>query len=141
MNKVFLIGNLTRDPELTETASGVAVCHFAIAVNRNYASQDGERQTDFFNCTAWRGQAETIARYTKKGNKVAVSGSVQLRNYEDNQGVKRTAVDIIVQDIEFLTPKSSDGFDDGFDAPRASAAPAKKKPVLQAMEGDDDIPF
>jgi single-strand DNA-binding protein len=140
MNKVFLIGNLTRDPELTETAGGVAVCHFSIAVNRNYTSQDGERQTDFFNCTAWRGQAETIARYTKKGNKVAVTGSVQLRNYEDNQGVKRTAVDIIVQDVEFLTPKSSDGFDEEMDAPRA-AAPAKRKPVLQAMEGDDDIPF
>jgi single-strand DNA-binding protein len=140
MNKVFLIGNLTRDPELNETAGGVAVCHFAIAVNRNYTSQDGERQTDFFNCTAWRGQAETIARYTKKGNKVAVTGSVQLRNYEDNQGVKRTAVDIIVQDVEFLTPKTSDGFDDEMDAPRASA-PAKKRPVLQAMDGDDDIPF
>ena len=140
MNKVFLIGNLTRDPELTETAGGVAVCHFSIAVNRNYTSQDGERQTDFFNCTAWRGQAETIARYTKKGNKVAVTGSVQLRNYEDNQGVKRTAVDIIVQDVEFLTPKSSDGFDEEMDAPR-TAAPAKRKPVLQAMEGDDDIPF
>ena len=69
MNKVFLIGNLTRDPELTETPSGVAVCHFAIAVNRNYSSQDGERQTDFFNCTAWRAMAETIARYTKKGKK------------------------------------------------------------------------
>ena len=60
MNKVFLIGNLTRDPELTETASGVAVCNFSIAVNRNYASQDGERQTDFFNCTAWRGTAEAL---------------------------------------------------------------------------------
>ena len=140
MNKVFLIGNLTRDPELTETASGVAVCHFAIAVNRNYSSGEGERQTDFFNCTAWRATAETIARYTKKGNKVAVGGSIQLRNYEDNQGVKRTAVDIIVQDIEFLTPKSSDGFDEIADAPRASAAP-KKKPTLQAMDDDSDIPF
>ena len=141
MNKVFLIGNLTRDPELTETAGGVAVCHFAIAVNRNYTSQDGERQTDFFNCTAWRGQAETIARYTKKGNKVAVTGSVQLRNYEDNQGIKRTAVDIIVQDVEFLTPKMSDGFDDVMDAPKTNA-PVKKRPVLQAIEGDDeDFPF
>ena len=141
MNKVFLIGNLTRDPELTETPSGVAVCHFAIAVNRGYSSQDGERQTDFFNCTAWRGQAETIARFTKKGNKVAVSGSIQLRNYEDNQGVKRTAVDIVVQDVEFLTPKNSDGFDEFPDSPR-SAAPAKKKPALQAMDDDDsDIPF
>lgn len=140
MNKVFLIGNLTRDPELTETPSGVAVCHFAIAVNRNYSSQDGERQTDFFNCTAWRTTAETVARYTKKGNKVAVSGSIQLRNYEDNQGAKRTAVDIIVQDVEFLTPKGSSG--DSFDdVPVASSAPAKKKPVLQALEDDGDIPF
>ena len=139
MNKVFLIGNLTRDPELTETASGVAVCHFAIAVNRGYASQDGERQTDFFNCTAWRGQAETIARYTKKGNKVAVSGSIQLRNYEDNQGVKRTAVDIIVQDVEFLTPKAGENFEEMEVAPRANAP--KRKPVLQAMDDDSDIPF
>ncbi len=141
MNKVFLIGNLTRDPELSETPSGVAVCHFAIAVNRNYSSQDGERQTDFFNCTAWRGQAETIVRYTKKGNKVAVSGSIQLRNYEDNQGVKRNAVDIIVQDVEFLTPKSSGEFDgDDMDAPRASQ-PAKKKPVLRPIDDDNDMPF
>ena len=141
MNKVFLIGNLTRDPELTETPSGVAVCHFAIAVNRGYSSQDGERQTDFFNCTAWRGQAETIARYTKKGNKVAVSGSIQLRNYEDNQGVKRTAVDIVVQDVEFLTPKAGEGFDE-FDAAPRSAAPVKKKPALKALDDDDsDIPF
>ncbi len=140
MNKVFLIGNLTRDPELTETSSGIPVCHFSIAVNRNYSSQDNERQTDFFNCTAWRATAETIARYTKKGNKVAVSGSVQLRNYEDNQGVKRTAVDIIVQDIEFLTPKSAGGdFDDVADAPRASAP--RKKATLQAMDDDSDIPF
>lgn len=140
MNKVFLIGNLTRDPELTETSSGIPVCHFAIAVNRNYASGDSERQTDFFNCTAWRGQAETIARYTKKGNKVAVSGSIQLRNYEDNQGVKRTAVDIIVQDVEFLTPKtSSDSFDETPETPRASAP--RKKPTLQAMDDDGDIPF
>jgi single-strand DNA-binding protein len=140
MNKVFLIGNLTRDPELTETASGVPVCHFSIAVNRNYQSQDGERQTDFFNCTAWRSMAETIARYTKKGKKVSVVGSVQLRNYEDNQGVKRTAVDIICQDVEFLSPRENDdSFDDVSEAPRQSAP--KRKPVLQAMDDDSDIPF
>ena len=140
MNKVFLIGNLTRDPELTETASGVPVCHFAIAVNRNYSSQDGERQTDFFNCTAWRTTAETIARYTKKGNKISVVGSVQMRNYEDNQGVKRTAVDIVVQDCEFLSPRDeNDSFDDVADAPRSSTP--KKKPTLQAMDDDSDIPF
>ena len=140
MNKVFLIGNLTRDPELSETAGGVPVCHFSIAVNRNYSSQEGERQTDYFNCTAWRNMAETIARYTKKGKKVAVVGSVQLRNYEDNQGVKRTAVDIIAQDVEFLSPRENgDSFDEMDDMPRQSAP--KRKPVLQAMDDDSDIPF
>ncbi len=140
MNKVFLIGNLTRDPELRETPSGVPMCRFAIAVSRPYSSQDGERQTDFFECTAWRGLAETIARFTKKGNKVAVIGSIQIRNYEDNQGAKRTAVDVIVQDCEFLTPKTSgDSFDDVSEAPRASAP--KRKPALQAMDDDSDIPF
>ena len=141
MNKVFLIGNLTRDPESRETPSGVAMCRFGIAVQRPYSSSEGERQADFFECTAWRGLAETIMRYTKKGNKVAVSGSVQLRNYEDNQGVKRTAVDVIVQDVEFLTPKTGgDSFDESEPAPRA-AAPAKRKPVLQTMDDDSDIPF
>ena len=139
MNKVFLIGNLTRDPELRETPSGVSMCRFAIAVQRPYSSQDGERQTDFFECTAWRGLAETIARFTKKGNKVAIVGHIQIRNYEDNQGVKRTAVDVIVQDCEFLTPKAGDSFDDISEAPRASAP--KKKPALQAMDDDSDIPF
>lgn len=146
MNKVFLIGNLTRDPELTETANGVSVCHFAIAVNRSYTSSDGERQTDFFNVTAWRGLADTVARYTKKGNKVAVSGSIQIRNYDDNQGVRRTAVDVIAQDVEFLTTRNPNGGDDFYDAPAASASapanpPARKKPALQSFDDDGDIPF
>ena len=141
MNKVFLIGNLTRDPELRETPSGVAMCRFAIAVQRPYSSQEGDRQADFFECTAWRGLGETIARFAKKGKKVAVAGSIQIRNYEDNQGMKRTAVDIIVQDCEFLSPRESeDGFDAANESPRASAP--KRKPALQAMDDDDsDIPF
>ena len=140
MNKVFLIGNLTRDPEFRETPSGVPMCRFTIAVNRNYKNADGERQTDFFNCTAWRVTAETISRYTKKGNKVAVTGSIELREYEDNQGARRTAVDVIVQDCEMLTPRdNSNGFDDVAEAPRQSAP--KKKPMLQAMDDDSDIPF
>lgn len=94
MNKVILIGNLTRDPELSETNSGIAVCRFGLAVNRQYSSSDGERETDFFQVTAWRGTGENVARYCKKGHKVAVVGSIQMRNYEDREGVKRTAVDI-----------------------------------------------
>ena len=140
MNKVFLIGNLSRDPELTNTPSRVSVCKFSIAVQRGYTSQDGERQVDFFNCTAWRGLGESIAKYAKKGKKVAVGGSIQLRNYEDNQGAKRTAVDIIVQDCEFLSPRENgEGFDEIPEMPRQSAP--KKKPTLQAMDDDSDIPF
>ena len=139
MNKVFLIGNLTRDPELSETNSGVSVCHFGLAVNRGYSSQDAERQVDFFNVTAWRGTADSVARFCKKGSKVAVTGSIQIRNYEDNAGQKRTAVDIIANEVEFLTTKNA-ASDDDF----ASAAPApapKKKPVLEAFDDDSDIPF
>lgn len=139
MNKVFLIGNLTRDPELSETNSGVSVCRFAIAVNRRFASGDGERQTDFFNVTAWRNLAETVARYTKKGNKVAVVGSIQIRNYEDNNGQRRTFVDVIADDVEFLTPKGSANSSDGDDY-SAPAAP-RKKPALEAFDDDSDIPF
>ncbi len=146
MNKVFLIGNLTRDPELTETSSGVAICRFSIAVNRNYTS-GGERLTDFFNCTAWRSLGENVARYAKKGNKVAVMGSIELRNYEDNQGVKRTAVDISCNDVEFLTPRSaSSNGDSGYEAdipsaPRQSAGRQQAKPALQSFDDDGDIPF
>ncbi|MDE6441355.1 MAG: single-stranded DNA-binding protein [Clostridia bacterium] len=139
MNKVFLIGNLTRDPELSETNSGVSLCRFSIAVNRTYSSANGERQTDFFNCVAWRGLGENVARYAKKGNKVAVTGSIELRNYEDNQGVKRTGVDIVAQDVEFLTPR---GQSDGYDAaPQSSAPQERKRASLQAFDDDSDIPF
>lgn len=141
MNKVFLIGNLTRDPELTGTASGTNVCHFSIAVNRSYTSSDGERQTDFFNVTAWRNLADTVSRFCKKGSKVAVSGSIQMRTYDDNKGEKRTAVDIIAQDVEFLSPKSQNQGDD-YDAGEARpAASPRKKPALQAFDDDGDIPF
>lgn len=102
MNKVILTGNLTRDPELSETSNGTSVCKFSIAVNRAYTNVDGERQTDFFNITAWRGLWESVAKYTTKGSKVSVSGSIQIRQYEGNDGVKRNAVDIIAQEVEFL---------------------------------------
>lgn len=125
MNKVFLIGNLTRDPELTETANGVKICRFAIAVN--FYTNAGERKTDFFNCTSWRGLGENIAKYAHKGDKVAVSGSIEIRNYEDSEGVKRTGVDIIARDVEFLSPKTS--------------AAEGDKPTLQSFDDDSDVPF
>lgn len=143
MNKVFLIGNLTRDPERTETSSGVVVCRFSIAVNRNYSGSDGERKTDFFNITAWRGLGENVARYAKKGNKVAVTGSIELRNYEDAQGVKRTSVDIVAQDVEFLTPKggSDSGYESDYAPVSSMGGSEKRKPALQTFDDDSDIPF
>lgn len=160
MNKIFLIGNLTRDPELTETSNGIKICRFGLAVTRNYAGVDGDKKTDFFNCIAWRALAETAARYTHKGNKVAISGSIELRDYEDSKGIKRTAVDIVVNDIEFLTPKQTDGVGDdvGHDIPRGESrrqpssytrppeqqsvfGNSKPKPQLQPFDDDSDIPF
>lgn len=137
MNKVFLIGNLTRDIEIAETNSGISVCHFAIAVNRGYASADGEKQTDFFNVTAWRGTAENVAKYCKKGSKVAVSGSIQIRQYDDNQGNKRTAVDIIAQEVEFLN-RVGENKDE---CSESSAPKSKKKPTLDLFNDDSDVPF
>ena len=138
MNRIFLIGNLTRDPELTETSSGVQICRFSIAVSRNYTGADGERKTDFFNCIAWRGLAETISRYTSKGKKVAVMGSVEIREYEDRDGNKRTAVDINVQDVEFLSPKTADAEQS---TTSTDTQKRKPKPQLQEFDDDGDIPF
>lgn len=135
MNRIFLIGNLTRDPELSETQSGIAVCRFSLAVNRRRTAE-GEQQTDFFNVTAWRGLAENVARFCQKGNKVAVVGNLQIRQYEDRDGQKRTSVDVIADEVEFLTPKGSASSDEGDYVP----AP-KKKPTLEAFDDDSDIPF
>ena len=143
MNKAFFIGNLTRDPELGETPNGVNVCHFCIAVNRSYTSSDGERQTDFFNVTCWRGLAESVARYCVKGSKVAVSGSVQLRVWEDNDGIKHQSVDVIAQDVEFLTSKkqSKDDEWEGYnEACRRREESGYKSPSPQTFD-DDDLPF
>lgn len=132
MTKVFLIGNLTRDPELTETAAGVPVCRFSVAVNRR---ADGEQTADFYNVTAWRKTADAIARYTKKGNKIAVYGDLQIRQYEDRSGIKRTSVDITAQDVEFLTPKPQD------DENSAPAQGYSRKSTLESFDDDGDIPF
>ena len=137
MNKLFLIGNLTRDPEMSETASGVAFCRLGIAVNRPYQGSDGERATDFFNITVWRGQAENCARYLKKGSKVAIVGSLQNRSYEDKDGNKRQVTDIIANEVEFLSQKSSNN-DERFEG---DSAPTKTvRPTLEPID-DDKLPF
>lgn len=108
MNKVMLIGNLTRDPELSTIPSGVSVCKFSIAVNRRFADTEGNRQTDFFNIVAWRALGENCGKYLKKGSKVGVVGQLQTRSWEQD-GQKRYATDIVADEVEFLSPKNAAG--------------------------------
>ena len=140
MNKLFLIGNLTRDPEMSETASGVAFCRLGIAVNRPYQGIDGERATDFFNITVWRTQAENCGRYLKKGSKVAVIGSLQNRSYEDKDGNKRQVTDIIASEVEFLSVRTQgEGGDMDLHDPIMRGG-RSDRPALEPVN-EDDLPF
>lgn len=134
MNKVILVGNLTRDPELSETNNGTAVCNFSIAVNRDYTNADGERDTDFFNITVWRGRAETCGQYLKKGSKVGVVGGLQNRSYEDKDGIKRYVTDIIADQVEFLSSKPQQQEEQQIQLTN------KKRPQLEEVD-DEKLPF
>ena len=127
MNKVYLIGNLTRDPELSETNSGITVCRFSIAVNRTYSSSG---EVDYFNITVWRTVAENCGKFLKKGNKVAICGSLQNRSYEDKDGNKRNITDIVANEVEYLSPKNS-----------ADTDAVNTVDKLDPTPDDDDLPF
>lgn len=132
MNKVNLIGRLTHDPELRQTQSGTSVCTFGLAVNRNYTNANGEREADFINITVWRNTAENCVRYLTKGSKVAVCGSLQSRNYEDKDGKKRTVLEVIGDDVEFLSGRKET---------QDSSAPAPKSAKANLQPVDDELPF
>ena len=102
MNKAIIIGRLTRDPEMRTTTSGLNSTTFTVAVSRNYTSANGERETDFINCVAWRKQAENIAKYCTKGSQVAVEGRIQTRSYDAQDGTKRYVTEIIADNVTFL---------------------------------------
>ena len=106
MNKVILIGRLTRDPEMRTTTSGVSSTTFTLAVNRNFTNQNGEREADFIDCVAWRRQAENIAKYCTKGTQVAVDGRIQTRSYDAPDGTKRYVTEVIADNVTFLGAKS-----------------------------------
>jgi len=138
MNKVVIIGNLTKDPELTTTANGVNFCRFTVAVGRNFTSADGEREADFLPVIAWRNQADNCYKYIKKGSKVAVVGSVQTRNYEGTDGQRRYMTEIVAESVEFLNNKSAN---DGGEGDGEKTAP--KADVVNKFEpiDDDNLPF
>ncbi len=107
MNKVFLIGRLTRDPELRYTGSNTPVASFTLAVNRNFTNQAGEREADFINIVVWRKQAENVKNYIQQGSQVAVDGRIQTRSYDDKDGNKRYITEVVADNVEFLGSKSS----------------------------------
>lgn len=125
MNKAILVGNLTRDPEQRTTSSGIAVTSFTVAVNRRYKTQDGQQQTDFINCVAWRSTAEFVGKYFTKGMKIGVVGSIQTRTYEDRDGVRRYATEVVVDEAEFVGSKAQN--------------PGVQKPTEQESRTADDL--
>ena len=137
MNKVYLIGNLTRDPEISTTTSGISVCRMSIAVGRRFANADGGRDADFFNITAWRGTADNCAKFLKKGNKIAVSGSIQTRTWTDNQNNKRQATEVVVDEAFFVDTKGENS-QGSYDEPAFQTTQA---PNFEEVASDDDLPF
>lgn len=107
MNRVVLVGRLTKDPELRYTPSGVAVATFTLAVNRTFTNQQGEREADFINCVVWRKPAENVANFLKKGSLAGVDGRLQTRNYEGQDGKRVYVTEVVAESVQFLEPRNA----------------------------------
>lgn len=139
LNHITIMGRLTRDPELRRTNSGVAVASFAIAVDRDYSGKDSEKETDFFDCVAWRGTGEFISKHFSKGRMIALSGRLQARNYTDKDGNKRKAVEIVADNAYFADSKRD--ADSGSSAATPAAAPATGNDYAPITDDDAELPF
>ncbi len=149
-NQVTLMGNLTKDPELKTIPSGQSVCNFSLAINRAWTSKDGQQQdaVDYFDCVAWAKGGEIIAQYAKKGSKILVSGRLQTRTWEDQNGAKRKSIDIIISDFNFLDSGSggSSYSSDKEDNSGPVAADNKEEEIASDVDIDkpvdlSEIPF
>ncbi|MBC7765785.1 MAG: single-stranded DNA-binding protein [Hyphomonadaceae bacterium] len=147
MNKVILMGRLTKDVELKYSQSGVAVCNFSIAVDRKFQKQGEQRQADFINCVAWRQQAEFLSKYFGKGRMIAVIGSIQTRTWEGTDGKKNYVTEVVVDEINFTGERSSDqnsgSFDKSFEHAPNDFAPPSNSPMnaFTPVDSDDELPF
>ena len=159
MNKVFLIGRLTRDPELRYTSSNIATATFSLAVDRNFTNQSGEREADFINIVVWRKQAENVKNYLTKGSQVAIDGRIQTRSYDGQDGQKRYVTEVVADNVQFLGTRGSNSGSDNSAVPAfndnatpydfAQAAPAttdvSNDPFADfgsSIEiSDDELPF
>ena len=132
MNKCFIVGNLTRDPESRITSSGINVTSFSVAVNRRRRAE-GQPEADYFRVTAWRVLAENCAKYLAKGRKVAVTGAVSVSTYQGNDGTFRATMELTADDVEFLTPKG--------EPVQAGSAPQIPQGYEEVSADDNDLPF
>jgi single-strand DNA-binding protein len=135
LNRVVLIGRLTRDPELRYSPSGVAVTNFTLAVDRKFKNAQGEKETDFIPCVVFKQLAELCANYLAKGKLASVDGRIQVRNYNDKDGQKRWVTEVIAEDVHFLSPKDS-GSGSG-----EAGSPSRTGSFGHEVNLDDDIPF
>ena len=138
LNKISIHGRLVRDPELKTTPSGVSVCNFTVAVDRSYTKQGEEKQTDFFECVAWRGLADTISKYFTKGKEIVVTGEMQSRKWQDKDGNNRISWEIMADSVDFCGSKS-DSSNNGNSASEPAA------PIVadftEVKTADSDLPF
>ena len=154
MNKAFLIGRLTRDPELRYSSSNAAIANFSIAIDRQYTNGQGQRETDFINIVVWRKQAENVKNYLKQGSQVAIDGRIQTRSYDGEDGKKRYITEVVADNVQFLDTKNAraeqstepsvNPYDFGSESP-ASQTNVDNDPFKDFGEEikieDDDLPF
>lgn len=129
MNVSAIVGRLTKEPELKQTQSGAKVCEFTVAVNRDYVKQGEERKADFFNCVAWRQQAEFVSKYFHKGGYIAVDGRMESRKYEDKNGVNHTVWELIADNVNFCESK------------KPMPAETISAPVYYEVPDEEEMPF
>ncbi|MBP5633477.1 single-stranded DNA-binding protein [Candidatus Saccharibacteria bacterium] len=137
------MGNITRDPELRTTPSGTQVCGFSVAVNRNYKDNSGEQKENvsFFDCSAWGKSGEIIAQYAKKGSGILVSGRLEQRSWEDKEGQKRSRVEIVVEDFNFVGGANGDGGNSGSSKSSAASSDVAPDDISEEPIDLSDIPF
>lgn len=155
INRVVLVGRLTKDPELRFTSSNIAVVTFTLAVNRNFTTQDGKSEADFIQCVAWRKTAENVGKYVRKGSLVGVDGRIQTRNYEAQDGTRRYITEVVCDNVRFLESRGEAGTerrefsdDNSFEQNRFNPFDSVKEenedPFSSASSieiGDDELPF
>ena len=145
-NKVILMGNMTADPELKQTTSGISVCSFSIAINRRFAkAEQGQQNVDFINIVTWRQNAEFVSRYFKKGNPILICGQLQTRKWTDNQGQPRIATEVVTDEVSFVAAAAQANAapagsytPDAYGAPAFSNAPSAN---FEEIPSDSDLPF